>query len=118
MIKKIKTFTLLLPIILSFLMISAHFYRAGNTVIAVTSLFIPFLLLIKKHYTAKIIQLMLLISSMEWLRTIYQITSIRIKFQMPWLRFTFIMSFVFLLTFLSVFIFKLKPIKKIYFKEK
>ncbi len=105
----------LLPVILSFLLIAAHFYRAGNQYLAYFLVVIPFILIIKSHITAKIVQLLLFLATIEWWRVIYNIAHIRMKFGMPWIRFTLIMSLVAIFTLLSIFVFYTKTLRKIYF---
>ena len=59
-----------LPVILSFLLAAAHFFRAGQTAGVVAALSLPFLLLVPRRWAAKVLQAALLLASAEWVLTL------------------------------------------------
>jgi hypothetical protein len=104
----------LLPVILSFIILAAHFSRAGILALAILSLLLPFLLLIKKPYSARIIQIALILGALEWIRTLIVYVLQRIEENQSYFRLILILLFVALFTGLSALIFRIKSIKEIY----
>jgi len=111
---KIITFLQFLMIVISFLMISAHFYRANNHYLAYFLILVPFFLIIRKKYIVRFTQIILFLSSIEWWIVIYKIINIRRMYNMPWIRFSLIMSLVAVFTLLSIVVLESKIMKKIY----
>jgi len=107
-------FLRLLPVIISLLLLAAHFYRAGQfTLVAVTLLF-SMLLVIRESWTPRLVQLALLLGAVEWLRTMWFIMQMRMQFDMPWLRMAFILGGVALFTALSGLVFYSKSLRNRY----
>jgi hypothetical protein len=113
---KLIMFLQFLTITISILMISAHFYRMNKVYLAYFLLLTPLILIIKHRISARVIQVLLFLSTIEWWIIIYKIIKIRRDFNMPWIRFSVIMSFVAIFTLLSIFIFNTKTMKRIYQK--
>jgi len=111
---KIITFLQLLPVFLSIILISAHFYRANEQYLAYILIATPFLLIIKKKFIARGMQVILFLSTIEWWTTVYKIIQIRRQYQMPWMRFGLIMGSVAVFTLLSIIVFETKILKRIY----
>jgi hypothetical protein len=65
--KKIK----LLAVILSFLLLGAHFLREHLEFLAVIALLFPFLLFLKKAWIPRLFQITLLLGALEWIRSLY-----------------------------------------------
>ena len=84
----------LLPVILSFILLAAHFSRAEQTILLIISLLIPTLLLIKKRIIIRIIQAVLLIAGAEWIRTMLNYIEIRKSMGDDWTRLAIILSVV------------------------
>ena len=78
------------------------------------SLLIPFLLFWKTKISVRIIQISLLLSAFEWIRTMIFLINIRIETNENWIRMAIILGFVAILNLLSIFIFNTKDMKKIY----
>lgn len=102
------------PVILSFLMLAAHFYRSGLVIFAIISLLIPFLLFIRNIWIPRMIQIILIIGALEWIRTILIFVEERKLYEMPWVRLAVILGSVALFTALSGLLFQLKSIKRYY----
>jgi hypothetical protein len=108
----------LLPVILCFTMLAAHFSRAGLFPFVVLSLGIPFLLFIRKPWVARIIQAFLLLGAIEWIRAMMGYIEIRKTTGDDWARLAIILISVSLLTVLSGLVFRGKLLKKRYRLDK
>lgn len=98
----------LVPVILSFLLLAAHFYRSGQVILSGLSLAILALLFLKESWVARFFQFALLLASLEWLRTLYFLAQIRIDAGQPWARLAIILGAVALFTALSALVFRAK----------
>ena len=110
-------FLRLLPVFISFLLLSAHFYRAGQIDLAIIPLLLFVPLIFRKSWVPWLIQLVLLLGAIEWLRTLYSVAQIRIEFGMPWVRMAVILGAVALFTALSGLVFRSKGLRKRYSNE-
>ena len=104
----------LLPVFLSALLIAAHCLRMGSLILVVCSLAFPILLLFPKRWSARVVQLCLIIASVEWFRTLFVIASQRMEASMPWKRLVVILGSVAVLTGASACVFFMKPLKERY----
>jgi len=104
----------LLPIILSLLLLAAHFYRAGLLIVAVLCIALPFGLLLRQTWIPRLFQVVLVLGALEWLRALYGFVTIRIAFGEPWLRLAIILVAVALLTGLSGLVFKNRALRDYY----
>lgn len=98
-------FILLVPVVLSFLLLGAHFLREGQTIIVICALFLPFLLLIRKPWVVRLLQFFLVAGAMEWMRTLFFLRAIRIEHGMPWMRLVIIVGTVALITACAALVF-------------
>ncbi len=115
--EKIKFFFLLIPIIFSYLLVAAHFYRRGNLIFAIISLSIPLILFIKKRFSVYIIQLGLIISIAVWIKTFIFLNNIYTQYNAPFTKAGLILSGVIIISVLSILILQFKLFKKVYFKQ-
>jgi len=104
----------LIPVYICALLLGAHFYRSYDYVLLGISLLLPFMLLIRKVWVARIMQLFLLLGAAEWIRTAIILADIRRQEGAPWIRLVIIIGSVALFTTLSVLLFQLKSLKKRY----
>ena len=104
----------LIPVILSFLLLSAHFYRSGQVVLAAICFALMFLLFIRKSWIPRLFQWLLILGSLEWLRSLYYFAAMRIAWDQPWTRLAIILSAVALFTALSGLVFKSKAVRARY----
>lgn len=107
-------FLRLLPVILSFLLLGAHFYRAGLVPLTVLCAAILFLLALRKTWVPRLFQVLLLLGALEWLRALYFFAAMRIAWDQPWTRLAMILGTVALLTLLSGLVFKRQKLKAFY----
>ena len=103
-------------LIVSYLILGAHFLREGEIVLTVFCLFIPFLLFIKKKWSLIVIQLFTFGGVLVWIQTLFLLINARMDMGEPWLRMAVILSAVILLTLISAFLLNSKIIKNKYSK--
>jgi hypothetical protein len=104
----------LLPVILSFLLLGAHFYRADNVLLTGLCLAVLFLLFLRETWVPRLFQVLLALGALEWLRALYGFAAMRIAFGEPWMRLAFILGAVALFTGLSGLIFRNRKLRARY----
>jgi hypothetical protein len=104
----------LFPVVISFLLLAAHFYRGGQLVVAALCIGAPFLLLVRKSWVPRLFQVLLLLGALEWLRTLYMFAAMRIAWEQPWLRLAVILIAVALFTALSGLVFEGRSLRARY----
>ena len=104
----------LLPVILSFGLLAAHFSRAGFFPLVLLSLAIPLLLFIRKAWVARSVQVLLIMGGIEWIRTMLGYIEIRKAIGEDWTRLAIILITVALLTSASALVFRGKSLRKRY----
>jgi hypothetical protein len=104
----------LFPVVLSFLLLAAHFYRAGYPVLTVVSIGVLFLLFLRKPWVPRLFQGLLILGAMEWLRSLYFFAAMRIAWDQPWTRLAIILGAVALFTALSGLVFRNKTLRSFY----
>ena len=108
----------LLPVIFSFGLLAAHFSRANMFPLVLVSLALPFLLLIKRSWAARSIQVLLLLGAAEWIRSMFGYIEVRRSIGEDWTRLAIILGAVALLTACAGLVFRGKALKKRYELEK
>ena len=111
-------FLRLLPVLLSFALLAAHFSRADMFPMVLVSLVIPFLLLIRRAWVPRAIQFLLLAGAAEWIRAMFGYIDIRKDTGEDWTRLAIILIAVALLTLCSGLVFRGKALRKHYHLEK
>ena len=107
----------LIPVFLSFLLLGAHFYRAGLVPLTVLSAACPLLLFMRKSWIPRLFQVVLLAGALEWLRSLYFLAAMRIAWDQPWTRLAIILGAVALLTALSGLVFNNRKLRSYYRQE-
>jgi len=107
-------FVRLLPVIFSFLILSAHFSRGDLPVLSIICLLIPLLLFIKQRWVVRTIQTLLIFGSIEWIRTLFVYVNERQPIGEPYLRLVIILGIVVLFTGLSALVFRNQALKERY----
>lgn len=108
------TFIRLIPVFFSFMLIAAHFQRAGLSLIAILCLLPIGLLYFTRPWAIRILQLLLFLAALEWGRTLFHLIQMRIDTGLPWTRLAIILGVVILFTMGSALIFQHKQIKRKY----
>jgi len=104
----------LVPVVLSFLLLAAHFYRAGQAVLSAACVALPLLLLLRQAWIPRLFQVLLVLGALEWLRALYGFAAMRIAFGEPWTRLAFILGAVALFTGLSGLVFRSRQLRARY----
>jgi hypothetical protein len=105
---------LLIPTLLSCLVLAAHFFRGGHTFLMLAVCAAPLLLLIHRAWATRMVQAILLVGALEWVRMLLQIRAIRIDEGREWHRMAFVLSGVAVFTFLSACAYFLPPVRRHY----
>lgn len=101
-------------VVMSFMLLSAHFLRDGQMLFVATALALPFLLLLRKRWTVRVVQLGLVLGAIEWIRTLLALQAIRVEQGMPWTRLVLIIGGVALFTGCSALVFFHSSLKQKY----
>lgn len=101
---------ILAPVILSFIVTGAHFLRSGNILTTVILLGIPFLLMIQKRISIRLVQLFLFFSTVTWLFTTLRLINDRISTGSDWIRMSLILGTVAVIPALAILLLNKKSI--------
>lgn len=104
---------LVFPSLAAFLL-AAHFYRAGQFVLAALSVVVLALLAVPRPWAARALQLVLVAGALEWLRTLAMFASARIAMGQPYLRLTLILLAVAAFTAASASVFRQSTLRRRY----
>ncbi|MHC4247683.1 MAG: hypothetical protein ACYS9X_01005 [Planctomycetota bacterium] len=107
-------FLKLLPAILSSLVLGAHFMRAGSGFFLLLSLLMPFLLLVRERWAARVVQFFLIAGALEWLRTTLVLVAERREAGEDWMRMVIILGSVTAFTGASAFVFRCRSLAERY----
>jgi hypothetical protein len=91
----------IVPLLLSSVVLAAHFYRSGLILLTVLALCAPALLLFRRFWAVATLQIALFVAAAEWVRTAVAISSARTAFGAPTARLWLILGGVALFTALS-----------------
>lgn len=101
----------LLLVALAFLLLGAHFLRAGNIAFLVVTLAMVALLAVRRPFAARIVQGALVLAACEWIRTLAILAGERQALGAPYLRMTLILGAVALATASSLLAFRSRAVK-------
>ncbi len=104
----------LLPVILSCLLLAAHFMRAGLFPLVVLSLAFPALLLFRRPWAARLVQIILVLGALEWIRILMVLVDERRTAGQSWTRLAIILGLVAVFTGGSALVFCWDSLKKRY----
>jgi hypothetical protein len=103
-----------LPIVLSLLLLGAHFLRYGNTLVVIGLVLLLALLFVRRPWVARVMQLVFAIGALEWLRTLVMLVQERMVLGAPYLRMAVILGTVVAITLLAALLFQTRELKAIY----
>lgn len=109
---------LLIPTLLSFLLLGAHFLHQGSLTLLMVSLLIPLTLLIRHRWAARAVQVVLMIAALEWISTAIMLAEKRMADGDPWKRMAVILGGVALWTVCSALLFETPPLRRRYHRVK
>ncbi|UCD16422.1 MAG: 4Fe-4S binding protein [Candidatus Zixiibacteriota bacterium] len=104
----------LLPVIISFVLLSAHFLRASNIGLVVTCATLPLLLLARRRWIALALQVLLAAAVLVWISTTISIVAARNANGQPWLRLVLILGSITALTAAASLSFNLGELRRYY----
>jgi len=104
----------LLPVVFSMLLLGAHFLRHGLMPVVILILLAPILLFFKRAWAARVVQGILVLGSLEWVRTMLTLVHGRCSSGEPWARLATILLSVALFTGCSALIFRCGSLKTRY----
>ncbi|MEK6611873.1 MAG: hypothetical protein AABZ29_03710 [Gemmatimonadota bacterium] len=96
----------LLPVVISLLVLGAHFLRSGSVVLVAPPFVALVLLGVRRRWAARLVQAVLLLGAIEWVRTLVRLASWRVQTGQPATRLVVILGSVALLTGLSALVFR------------
>jgi apolipoprotein N-acyltransferase len=107
----------LLPVIISFLLLAAHFSRNDVTPLVVISLALPFLLLVRRRWVPRLFQVLLILGGLEWARSTVMHISRRQAEGESWIRLAAILGAVALFTACSGLVFRNQKLRRRHLPE-
>jgi hypothetical protein len=108
---RVLSFTL---IVLSLLVLGAHFMRSGLGAFVVLTLALVLLLPVRRRWVARTVQFVLVLGALEWVRTLVQLAMWRNQHGEPFLRMVLILGAVAALALGSAMLFQTRSLKRIY----
>ncbi|MHB1313140.1 MAG: hypothetical protein ACYC3L_14080 [Gemmatimonadaceae bacterium] len=96
----------LTPVVLSLLVLGAHFLRPGNFIMVAVVVIVLGLLAVPRRWAARTVQAALLLAAVEWVRTLVVLYAERVQLGQPALRMCVILGSVALVTALSAAVFR------------
>jgi hypothetical protein len=96
----------IVPVVLSLIVLGAHFLRAGRLVMVLAVLALFVLLGVRRQWAARTVQVALVLGAVEWARTLAHLVSWRAQAGQPALRLSLILGGVALATGLSALVFR------------
>jgi hypothetical protein len=102
------------PIVLSLFLLGAHFLRYGNLPVLIMLAAFMGLLFVRRWWVARIMQFVLVLGALEWLRTLAMLIQERMAYGMPYQRLAIILGVVAAITVFAAFLFQTKELKAIY----
>ncbi len=110
-------FVRLLPVLVSFLLLAAHFSRNDVAPLTVASLVLPFLLLVRRPWVPRLFQILLVLAGVEWLRTTAVLVARRQAAGESWTRLALVLGAVALFTACSGLVFRNRKLSRRYSSE-
>jgi hypothetical protein len=114
-VRKVLLYT---PVVLSLLVLGAHFMRYDNTVGVVISVGLIGLLLVRKAWVARLVQFALLLGVMEWALTVYRLVEVRTAMGEPVTRMVVILGIVIAVTAGSAVLFETRTMRQVYGRQR
>ena len=103
-----------IPVVLSLVVLGAHFLRYGNSIGVVGALALIALLIVRQPWVARLMQVVLVLGALEWTHTIYALVQVRATQGQPFTRMTIILGVVAAVTLCSALLFQSPTLKRIY----
>ena len=108
------SFVYLIPAVLSFVVLAAHFLHHGILLGVAISLLLPFLLFLRRSWVARGAQVVLVLAALEWIRTGWLIAQDRIAMEQDWSRMAIILGAVVLWNLGAALLFQTPRLRRRY----
>jgi len=105
---------LLTPVVLSLLVLGAHFLRSGNILLLLVVVVLLGLLAVRRRWAARTVQVALVLGAAEWVRTMVVLAAFRVQVGQPVRRMVVILGCVALVTALSALVFRAARLRRRY----
>ncbi len=112
--KLLKALISVVPVVISSLLISAHFLRHGQLLFMGIGLVPLVALLIRHPLSVRLTQGILVFATFAWIRTAYLLATARAAVGLPYTRLLIILCAVAGFTFASIFVFQAKTLREFY----
>lgn len=104
-------------VVLSLVVLGAHFLRYGNDIGVAVSLAPIALLFVRKPWAARVVQIVLVLGAIEWTTTLIGLVQMRVAQGMPATRMAIILGVVVVVTAVSALLFETQAMKRIYGRQ-
>jgi hypothetical protein len=109
-----KKVLIYVPVVLSLVILGAHFMRYGNSIGVLGSLVLIALLTVRRPWVARLMQVVLILGALEWVRTLYELVQVRATLGQPFIRMIVILGVVVAVTLCSALLFQSPDLKRVY----
>ena len=109
-----KKVLLFIPVVLSLVVLGAHFMRYDNSIGVFGAVVLIGLLFVRRPWVPRLMQIVLTLGAFEWIRTMYELAQVRMALGQPAIRMVVILGIVALVTFASALLFQSATLKRIY----
>ena len=107
-------FVRLLPVVLSMLLLAAHFLKNGQLPFVLLNLGMLWVLSRRARWVPQVVQLFLLFAALEWVRALFALIAARRAAGEPWIRLAFILGGVAGFTLASALVFGQQAVRARY----
>lgn len=104
----------LAPVVLSLLVLAAHFYRAQALLALAATLAVLALVFVRRPWVPRVLQLALLLGAIEWVCTLVALVQVRESLGQPYTRLALILGAVALATALASLAFRWRAVRAHY----
>lgn len=104
----------LVLVVLSLVVLGAHYLRYGNEIGLAIALGLIGLLFVRRPWAARVIQVALVLGALEWAHTLYELVQMRMAQDAPAARMAAILGVVIAVTLASALLFQTKAMQRLY----
>ena len=104
-------------VVLSLLVLGAHFLRYGNDIGLALSVAPIALLFVRKPWAARVVQVILALGAIEWATTLVGLVQMRMAQGLPATRLAIILGTVIVVTAAAALLFETQTMKRIYGRQ-
>lgn len=94
----------IVPAVLAFLLLAAHFYRAGAMLLVPVCVVLAVVVCLRRTWAQRAAQAALVLGSLEWIRTLFAFAADRVALGRPWGRLALILGAVVAFTLLAAWL--------------